>query len=184
MLYFATSSQHKFQEMQRLLPELQQLPLTLPEIQSMDLCKIAEFKLRTAFDQLHQPVIVDDTGLYLDCLNGFPGPMIKYLLEAVGVAGIHKLVSGYQSQQAIAKTVIGYIDQNGPQFFEGIVSGTIVKPAGDQNFGWDSIFVPTGHTQTYAQMSIDQKNRISHRAWALQKFKSFYLSIQIDSVSN
>lgn len=177
MLYFATSNQNKFKEVKDLLPDLLQLKMSLPEIQSMDLLEIAKYKLQMAFAKSGEPVIVDDTGLYLECLNGFPGPMIKYLLETNQANGIYNIVKLYGCNNAIAKTVVGYIDANQIQFFEGYVEGKIVEPIVDKGFGWDSIFVPNGQLQTYAQMGLNNKNLISHRFKAIEKFREFYLTV-------
>ncbi len=175
MLYFATGNKHKFDEAQAIIPELIKVNLDLPEIQSLDSQEIVRCKLQAAFKEFGQPLIVDDTGLYLDCLNGFPGPMIKHFLAAIGPQGIFELTQKYNSSSAQAKATIGYINQLGKtSFFEGVVSGRIVKPTGQTGFGWDPIFLPDSFDQTYAQMTIEQKNQISHRFQALESFRKFF----------
>lgn len=160
-----------------MMAELTQFPMELPEIQSMNAREIVKFKLQFAFEKVQDQLIVDDTGLYLECLRGFPGPMIKQLLETVGPEEVYHLSQRYGLPRAVAKASIGYIDKKGRmEFFEGSVSGRLVSPSGKDGFGWDVIFQPDGFEETYAQMRPYEKNRISHRFKALEQFRKFYYS--------
>ena len=82
-LYFITGSKGKFAEVQLIIPNLKQLNIDLPEIQELDPKKIIEAKLQSAFEHRSGEFIVEDTSLYLDCLNGLPGPLIKWFIKTI-----------------------------------------------------------------------------------------------------
>lgn len=173
-LYFITGNKNKYDEARSIIPRLVQLDIDLPEIQSDDPYEIIAKKLCEAHKHHDGAFIVEDTSLYFNCLNGLPGPLVKWFLMALGTDGLYDLVSRYDDRGAQAKTIIGYsdIDQN-VHFFEGIVYGKIVVPHGDVTFGWDPIFMPDGHKKTFAQMSREEKNAISMRKIACKKLQDF-----------
>lgn len=174
MLYFITGNPHKLTEVQAVLPEVEQLEIDLPEIQELDAHKIIAAKLATAFEHHAGPFIVEDTSLYFDGMNGLPGPLIKWFLQGLGSAGVAQLAGQYGNGRATAKTFIGYAKNQGEvNFFEGEVSGRIVEPHGQTDFGWDPIFVPDGYDKTFAELGSQEKNKISHRRQALEKLKDF-----------
>ena len=147
--------------------------MDLEEVQDIDARKIIEAKLREALR--HQPgaFIVEDTSLYLDALNGLPGPLIKWFMKTIGNEGLYKIANSFGNYEAEAKTIIGYTDGQKTEFFEGVVKGTIVEPRGETNFGWDPIFQPEGHTKTFAEMSAEEKNSLSMRKLAAEKLKAY-----------
>lgn len=172
-LYFITGSKHKFAEVKSLLPEVEQMEMDLPEIQELDAHKIIAAKLFEARMTLRHgsTLMVEDTSLYLDGMNGLPGPLNKWFLKAIGPEGIYKLSEVFGSA-ARAKTIIGYADEKGAvQFFEGETRGSIVKPKSKAEFGWDAIFLPEGSQKTYADMTMGEKSAISHRGKALKKMR-------------
>jgi non-canonical purine NTP pyrophosphatase (RdgB/HAM1 family) len=177
-LYFVTGSAHKFAEVKAILPDIEQMEMDLDEIQEIDAHKIIANKLSQARASLEQgrELMVEDTSLYLDALNGLPGPLIKWFMKTVGREGIYKLAQTFNNFGATARTVIGYADEKGViQFFEGEIKGTIVEPRGDSTFGpfgWDPVFLPDGYTQTFGEMG-DEKNLISHRRLAVEKLKTY-----------
>mgnify|MGYP000548382432 CR=1 FL=1 len=117
--------------------------------------------------------MVEDTSLYLDCLNGLPGPLIKWFLETIGNDGLFRIVDKFGNAKAEAKTIIGYAKSHEEiYFFEGIVKGQIVSPRGETKFGWDPIFPTEGYSQTFAEMSAEEKNAISQRRRAFERLKS------------
>lgn len=144
--------------------------LDLPEIQDLDLRTVVAAKAHAAWEQLRQPVVVDDTGLELLALNGFPGPLIKWLLTAVGAAGLTRVASALGDTRARAVCALGYYDGETLRIAEGLVEGTLVEPRGSGGFGWDSVFEVTGTGQTYAEMSADDKDLIGHRGRAWRAF--------------
>lgn len=174
-LYFITGNNGKFTEAQALIPNLQRADVDLPEEQSLDPMLVIQKKVEVAKSKVEGPFIVEDTSLYLSGLNGFPGPLIKWMLQAVGTQGIYSLCEKIQSNAAIAKTVIGYYDPsaNTLQFFEGEISGKIVAPYGNDGFGWDEIFQPDGLNETFAEMGDDFKPEFSMRTEAFKKLRDF-----------
>jgi len=174
MIYFITGNKNKFAEVKAILPEVKQLDIDLPEIQEIDAKEIIKEKLLEALKHKKGEFIVEDTSLYLDCLNGLPGPLIKWFLQTIGNDGLANLADKLGNDKAVAKTIIGYAKNSEKiYFFEGVIQGKIVRPKGDSNFGWDPIFLPDGHKKTFAEMSREEKNKISMRRNALNKLKKF-----------
>ncbi|MBI2577659.1 MAG: non-canonical purine NTP pyrophosphatase [Candidatus Wildermuthbacteria bacterium] len=173
-LYFVTGSMHKFAEAKEFLPEIEQLDLDLAEVQDIDPTLIIKAKLQTAFNHAQGEFFVEDTGLYFEVLNGMPGPLIKWFLKSLGRKGLYQLAKKMGNTKAEAKAIIGYAKtKDEVYFFEGTVKGTIVSPRGESDFGWDPIFQPEGFKKTFAQMSLEEKNSISHRREALLRLKAF-----------
>lgn len=171
-IYFVTGNEYKFSEAQALIANLKQVNIDLPEEQSLDPQLVIAKKLEVGRTKCEGPLIVEDTSLYLDGLNGFPGPLIKWMLHAVGNKGIYELCQNINNRRAIAKTVIGYDDGNGDvKFFEGVIHGTIVEPYGNEGFGWDPIFQPDGISETYAEMGDDLKPEFSMRTMAFRELQ-------------
>ncbi len=173
-IYFVTGNSNKFSEAQQQIPSLQQVDFDLPEEQSLDPQYVIRKKLEAGLKQHPGPMIVEDTSLYLDGLNGFPGPLVKWMLQSVGNQGIYNLCVGVHDRKAVVKTVIGYSDGNGDiQFFEGAIHGQIVEPYGNDGFGFDQIFQPDGISETFAEMGGEFKAEFSMRTIAFQALKEF-----------
>ncbi|MFT4326260.1 MAG: non-canonical purine NTP pyrophosphatase [Candidatus Woesearchaeota archaeon] len=173
-LYFITGNQNKFKEVSALLSvAIEQLAIDLPEIQELDATKIIEAKLLEAAKHHSGSFIVEDTSLYCDCLGNLPGPLIKWFLGELGRKGLYDLVSKYGQFGATAKTVIGLYDKGTITYFEGETKGTLVKPEDASSFGWDPLFKPEGSDKTYAAMSLDEKNKVSHRMKAVKKLQEY-----------
>jgi len=160
-----------------MLPEVEQMAMDLEEIQELDPHKIIAAKLFEARATLHHgsALMVEDTSLYIDGMNGLPGPFIKWFMHAVGNEGVYTMAKAMGNGSAVARTIIGYSDEQGKMhFFEGETQGTIVSPRGESNFGrsgWDPIFLPEGRDKTYGEIDAEIKNKISQRSKALQKLK-------------
>jgi len=177
-LYFITGNKNKFSELNAIIPEIEQLDLDLEEIQETDAKNIIEAKLRKALKKRKGDFIIEDTSLYLDCLNGLPGPLIKWFMQKIGNEGIWKIAENYGNTKAEAKTIIGYAkNEKDIHFFEGSIKGEIVKPSGETTFGWDPIFKPEGHSKTFQEMSKEEKNNISMRRIAAEKLKEHLLKV-------
>ncbi|HBG81549.1 TPA: non-canonical purine NTP pyrophosphatase, RdgB/HAM1 family [candidate division CPR2 bacterium] len=177
MLYFITGNENKFREVKSILGGVEQLDVDLSEIQEIDAKVIINSKLKEALKHREGDFIVEDTSLYLDALNGLPGPLIKWFLKTTGNDGLAKIALSLGNNNAEAKTIIGYVEKSGAvSFFEGAVKGRIVEPRGDSSFGWDPIFIPDGYNKTFSEMSEEEKNSISMRRIALNKLKE-YLSV-------
>lgn len=174
MIYFITGNKNKLEEVQSFLSNVEQLDIDLPEIQDVDAHEIIKAKLQEATKHTQGEFIVEDTSLYLDCLNGLPGPLIKWFLKAIGNDGLFNLAEKLGDVKATAKTMIGYAKEADDfYFFEGIVEGKIVKPQTELGFGWDSIFLPDGYQKTFVEMTKEEKNKISMRSIAVSKLKEF-----------
>jgi non-canonical purine NTP pyrophosphatase (RdgB/HAM1 family) len=173
-LYFITGNKNKFDEVKSILGNVEQLDIDLPEIQEIDAKNIIKAKLLEALQHKKGEFMVEDTSLYLDCLNGLPGPLIKWFLKTVGNEGLTNIAEKLENYEAEAKTIIGYAKSHEQiYFFEGSVKGKVVKLKGDSGFGWDPIFQPDGFNKTFAEMNPEEKNLISMRRIALNKFKEF-----------
>jgi len=174
VIRFITGSRYKLEEVRAVVPDIEQLEMDLPEIQELDPHAIIKAKLEAAFAHAEGEFIVEDTSLYLEALGGFPGPLIKWFLKALGLEGLVSLCEKLGDDRAVAKTVIGYAKHREEiSFFEGVLSGRIVRPRAASDFGWDAIFLPDGHDKTFAEMSREEKNAVSMRGQAAGKLKGF-----------
>lgn len=173
-LFFITGNKNKFKEAKAIISQLEQLELDLPEIQEIDPRLIIEAKLNEARQHHAGQFVVEDTSLYMDCLGGLPGPLIKSFLQKLGNEGLFELASKYDQFGAVAKTEIGFLDKNEKiHFFTGEVKGEIVRPLSASDFGWDPIFRPNSSQKTFAKMSLEEKNAISMRRQAFAKLANF-----------
>lgn len=130
--------------------------LDLEEIQSMELRDVAFDKAKRAYDILKRPVLVEDLGMFLPALGGFPGPFVKFMIDGGKRLDILvNILNGFDDRSAIARTVFVYYDGSTPTFFEGTLKGTIAtEPHGDGGFGWDPVFIPEGYEgRTRAQLT-------------------------------
>lgn len=181
--YFVTSNVHKFLEARKVLEEYKlataQLRVDATEIQDESLENIAKFSALDAVKNCGLPVFVEDAGLFVEALGGFPGPYSKYVYNTVGLKGILKLMDGVENRNAYFMSVVAYASPNEkPTCFVGKVNGTIISEMkGSSGFGYDPIFVPLGGDgRTFALMSTEEKNVFSHRAEALRLFAKWYSS--------
>lgn len=168
-IFFITGNKDKLREVRELLPNVQGIDLDLTEIQEIDAKRIIRAKLAEAQKSHTGAFIVEDTSLYLDEMNGLPGPLVKWFVKSIGIEGIYKLTEACKSTRATARTLIGYADKDGNvHFFEGAISGTLVPPRGTNGFGWDAIFQPEKSSKTFAEMSQEEKNQFSMRRLAVE----------------
>jgi non-canonical purine NTP pyrophosphatase (RdgB/HAM1 family) len=169
-IIFVTSSEDKAAEARAILGiKVTAADLDIPEIQSIKVEEVVLGKAKAAYETLDKPVIVEDTGLYLKAMNGFPGALIKWLLDSIGPAGICRLVQG-MDRSAEARTCVCLYNGWEPVIFTGSVKGAISDcPRGKGGFGWDPVFVPEGSDETFAEMPGERKNAISMRRAALEK---------------
>jgi non-canonical purine NTP pyrophosphatase (RdgB/HAM1 family) len=173
-LVFATSNLGKLREAEAVLGRsLAHQGLDLPELQSLDLHEVLRAKLRAGWRALERPVMVEDTGLELAALGGFPGPLIRWLLESAGAKGIARIAGCFEDRRVTARCLVGVTDGSREIFGEGVVEGTVApEPRGEGGFGWDSIFIPDGSDRSYGEMTADEKNRISHRRLAFESLRN------------
>jgi len=185
-LLFASQNQHKLEEIKPLLPSRVEL-LSLADLQfegdipetSPTLAGNALQKAAHIYTKFKMPCFADDTGLEIEALGGRPG------VYSARYAGLNKSaddnmekvlhqMKGVAQRKAVFKTVIALTGLEKLMFFEGIVHGTITtEKRGTSGFGYDPIFMPDGYAVTFAEMSMDEKNKLSHRANAVLKFSKW-----------
>jgi XTP/dITP diphosphohydrolase len=184
VVFFATGNVHKFNEARRMLAKLGiaagMLRMKGSELQSDSLSEIAQTSARNAFKRCHLPVMVEDAGLFIEALNGFPGPYAAYVYRTIGNRGVLKLMENVEDRKAVFRSAIAYCDSEAeaPVVFEGEAAGEITanerRGSSKSGFGFDPIFKPSGSTKTFAQMALEEKNVFSHRAKAVCKFAEWY----------
>lgn len=148
--------------------EIEAVEVDLPEIQGLDLLDILKEKAEAAWEMVRRPLVVEEAGLSLLALNGFPGPLVKWMLTAVGAAGIAKTAHALGDPRAVARCALLYRDAERSVVAEGSTAGTLVLPGrGGHGFGWDPVFLPDGETRTFAELEGREKDAVSHRgkAW-------------------
>jgi XTP/dITP diphosphohydrolase len=183
-VFFATNNVNKFNEARQVLAPSRiavgMLRIKSLEIQSESLEEIAGASVQEAFQRYRLPIVVEDAGLFVEALNGFPGPYAAYVYKTIGNEGILRLMEKLDNRKATFKSVIAYFSSklNSPICFEGSAKGEIVhkerKSAGKEEFGFDPIFKPDNTDKTFAQMNIAEKCKRSHRAAAFRKFAEWY----------
>ena len=171
-LYFITGNSGKFKEAREKLKhidvELIQANIGYPEIQASDLKEIALFGIDFCSESLKSPFFLEDSGLFIEELNSFPGPYSRYVHETLGNEGILKLLLNSNDRSAYFKSTVG-LYMNGPHIFEGVSRGTISNEIrGQGGFGYDPIFVPEGISKTFGEMTTVEKNKYSHRGKSLE----------------
>lgn len=164
-----TSNENKWREAQRILGrELERVSVDVPEIQAASTSEVALEKAREAFAVLKRPVIVEDAGVELAALGGFPGPFIKYWEKLGGLESICRALDGTSNRSAAAVCALGVCTADGAYVVEGRVEGVISRaPRGANGFGWDAIFMPENDARTFGEMTSEEKDARSHRrrAW-------------------
>lgn len=164
-----TGNAAKLREARRILGhQVTAVDVDLPEVQSLDLATVLSAKADAAREHTSGPFIVEETGFELAALNGFPGPLVKWMLAAIGAEGIARLALAAGDVRATARCRLLYRDGERELSAEGLCTGELVLPArGERGFGWDSVFQPAGETLTFGELSDDDKDRIGSRgrAW-------------------
>ena len=174
---FASTNKNKFDEVKSILDlriAVNFSHIELVEVQSDSLVEIAREKAKSAYAKVGKPVIVEDDGLYIDSLKGFPGQYSSFAFKTIGNAGILKLLEGSSKRVASFRSIIASYDRNDLQTFEGTVNGTIADSISPGGWGYDPIFVPEGAGMTFAELA-NSKNEYSHRKKALDKFAEWFL---------
>jgi len=170
-LILVSTNPNKGIEAERILGvPLLRVALTLPEIQAATVEEITWHKLEIARTKGYHRLVVEDVSLGFDELGNFPGPYVKWLLEAAGGKGLAAIAYALNNRAAKAQCCVAYWDgENGHVFLGECAGEVLVEPRGDQTFGWDPWFQPRGSEKTFAEMSDDEKDRVSHRGHAYRK---------------
>jgi XTP/dITP diphosphohydrolase len=181
--FFVTGTVHKFNEARRVLAEYKiptaMLNLESIEIQDDNLENIARTSATDAAKKSNLPVFVEDAGLFIKALNGFPGPYSSYVYRTLGTKGILKILGNEKTRDAYFLSAVAFSnpqEQSEPKTFQGRIEGKIThEEKGTQGFGYDPIFEPlSGNGKAFAEMTTVEKNKCSHRAQALRKFAKWY----------
>ena len=173
-IWFATGNTGKLREVQEKYYKygilVEQLNAPYPEIQADTLAEVVESGLTWLWGEHGRPVIIDDSGIFIDSQKGFPGVYSAYVHKTLGCRGIIQLMGKESDMKANFQCCAGYMNEDGDiTIAEGRVDGTIIlEMRGDGGFGYDPIFIPTGHDRAFAEMSLEEKNKLSHRAKAFE----------------
>jgi len=181
--FFATGNIHKFNEARHVLAEYKVatalLRVKASETQNDNIEKVAKASVVDTVERCRLPIFVEDAGLFIDTLNGFPGPYSSYVYRTIGTKGILKLMKEVKKRDAHFHSVVAFCDpKESPKCFHGKVKGKISQEErGNSGFGFDPIFKPADScNKTFAEMTTEEKNKFSHRAQALTKFAQWYTS--------
>lgn len=170
-LIYATTNKHKFAGAKQalagtdinLIAPDKTLP-DVPEIQSDDQQVVSVDKAIKYYDLLKRPLVVMDSGLFIDELNGFPGVYTKYALNTIGIDRIVQLLGG--ATRAYTQRTITYFDGNKPQTFTLKLHGALLKePRGNNGRNYDKYFLPDGKNKTLAEMTDDEKVELTAEVW-------------------
>jgi len=180
-LYFATGNKGKFAEAARTAAQfgvrLKQVSRHKFEIQSDVLKEIACFAAKEASEDILRPVVADDSGFFVHALGGFPGSYSSYVYRTIGNDGMLRLMNSVRNRNAHFQAAVAFCRPGArPVCFSGIVKGVVGRePRGGRGFGFDPIFVPAeGGGRTFAQMSTNEKNMLSHRGRAFLEFFNWF----------
>jgi XTP/dITP diphosphohydrolase len=190
-IVFATNNENKLREINHILGESFEL-LSLRDLKIEDdipedepsLEGNALQKAKHIYSIVKMDVFADDTGLEIDFLNGLPGVhSARFAGEAkdsnANIDKVFSMMGRTTNRKARFRTVIALIKDGKEFLFEGIVEGRIIdEKKGKEGFGYDPVFIPEGKDKTFAEMALDEKNLISHRARAFEKLRKFLLNYQ------
>jgi XTP/dITP diphosphohydrolase len=182
-VYFATRNVGKYAEAAQVAKgygiRFKQLKLDKLEIQAVNLEEIAAYAARDAANETKRSVVVEDAGLFIDALEGFPGPYSAYVYKTIGYGGVLRLMNDKKNRSAHFQAVVAFCRPGkSPSCFSGIIDGIVgSKAKGNHGFGFDPIFMPKhGAGKTFAELTITEKNRFSHRAKAFSKFFRWFVT--------
>jgi XTP/dITP diphosphohydrolase len=154
--------------------ESEMVDLDYPEIQSDTLEEVVRNALKWLSDKVEGDFLIDDSGLFISSLGGFPGVYSSYVYHTVSLEGILEILEGAEDRDAEFRCCFGLHWQGQDRLFQGVSPGKIIKEKrGERGFGYDPIFMPSGHERTFAEISTDEKNELSHRGKALEKVLEF-----------
>jgi XTP/dITP diphosphohydrolase len=168
-LILVTTRAEKAEEARRMGFAVEQQALDLPEPQALDPAPIAEAKARAAYERLSCPVLVEDSGLAVAAWGGFPGALVKWMEESVGLEGMARMLDSFPDRSATAVCVVASFDGRRLVAARGESRGSIAPtPRGSRGFGWDRLFVPEEGARTFAELLPAEKDAVSHRRRAWQ----------------
>lgn len=173
MMYFITSNKHKYEEIKRIIGNIEMLNIPYPEIQANEIEEVVKFGVEYLKEKVRKKFFIEDSGLFISALNGFPGVFSSYVFKTIGNEGILKLMHNVENRDAKFVSVIGFYDGE-LHIFRGECNGRIANEIrGNKGFGYDPIFIPKGCNKTFGEMEREEKNKYSHRGKAVTKLKQF-----------
>jgi XTP/dITP diphosphohydrolase len=180
VVLFATSNAGKLREARSILApyglEVESVDAKGTEIQADTTPEVEASSAEAAAARLGKPVLVEDAGLFVDSLHGFPGVYSAYAFKTIGIPGLLALLEGTSKRAAHFSSAVAYCEPSGePRVFEGRAVGRIAQaPAGKNGFGFDPVFIAKGGRMTFAELTTEAKSRLSHRGEAMRKFAAWY----------
>ncbi|MDD3386809.1 MAG: RdgB/HAM1 family non-canonical purine NTP pyrophosphatase [Candidatus Pacebacteria bacterium] len=170
-MILVTGNKNKVKEFEFILgTHIKNIDLQIEEIQSIDVEEVAKNKAKDAYNILKEPVIVEDTGLYFEELNGLPGALIKFFVKNISLEKICSLVG--ENRKAKTVSCIVFFDGKKELVVKGETIGEVaLKPKGNNGFGWDPIFIPEGYDKTFAELTLEEKQSKFMRQEAIMKMK-------------
>ena len=177
-MLFVTSNPGKAREADEIFGDkvdVERVDYDCVEIQSDALAEIATYSVRDAYDHFGEPCFVDDSGMFVEGVGGFPGPYSSYVYSTLGLDGVLRALEGFEGDDREARfdCVVAYHDGDDVHTFEGTVRGRVAhERRGEGGFGYDPIFEVTEakENRTFAEMPPDEKNALSHRRRAFEAF--------------
>ena len=190
VIFFVSSNIHKYFEIKSILHDrttdldLHFYKQNIVEIQDEKIEEIAIEKAKSAYNIVKRPIIIEDDGLFINSLNGFPGQYSSYVFKSIGNRGILRLLEGSRDRSAFFKSIFVYTNGIITRVFIGQINGKISSTITDGGWGYDPIFIPlkdynddddNNNNKTFATLSkTNKKNELSHRRIALDKFVKWF----------
>jgi non-canonical purine NTP pyrophosphatase (RdgB/HAM1 family) len=173
---FVTGNQDKVDFLKKYLElDIDCEKVELDELQSLDLHKIVDHKVRQAYEAINKPVLVEDVGLSFSSMGNLPGTLVKWFLQEVGNEGLCRLAGLSEDRSATASITYGYFDGKTVKLFDGEVKGSIADRPRGTGFGWDPIFIPDGSDKTNAEMSESEIQQFGLRVTTVfPQLKEFF----------
>jgi XTP/dITP diphosphohydrolase len=178
-LLFGTSNIHKYKEIKTIFDkstsiQVKHASISPLEIQSDDLEVIAKFSLDSCVKKIKKcPLFVEDSGLFITSLNGFPGPYSAYVFKTIGNKGIMKILEGEKDRRAYFQSTLALSLEEETLIFTAVVDGKISNEISHSGWGYDPIFIPDSNPAfTFGDLG-DEKMWISHRYFATKKMITY-----------
>jgi XTP/dITP diphosphohydrolase len=183
---FASSNRHKYEEFKRMLSDvidLKFLEVDYLEPQGEDIEEVVVTSAKWLSNYIREPFFIEDSGLFIEALGGFPGPYSSYVYKKIGNEGILKLMDGIEDRRASFISVIALSYDRRIEVFKGSVQGTIAKEVRGGGWGFDPIFIPSGSDKTYGELG-EEKDRFSHRGASCRKLRDFLMRIEVSELQS
>lgn len=171
-LIIATGNKNKLREFQSILKnyDVESIPVEVDEIQGIAE-EVIIHKAKETYKILKRPCIIEDSSFGFVEWNGLPGPYIKDFIKQLGY---EKLAYLTKDKRAKTTCLIAFAkSEKDIRLFKGEIKGKVAKSKGDNGFDYDKVFIPDGYTKRFSEMSLDEKNKISHRRKAINKLKKY-----------